>query len=86
MESNYVCLDYPYGQPEENTAVLLVGVAGDVTNGSARHELRIPASPDRLAMELRPTPGRGFHHVFVVLYDANRVMLLDLPDGAALAS
>jgi hypothetical protein len=34
-------------------------------------------------MRLVPTPGRGYHHTFMVLYDASGVMLQTLPLDAA---
>lgn len=63
--------------------------AGEFPNGTISYaydnELINALRPLGLTMELRRTPGRGFHHTFMVLYDANRVMKLDLPDDAAQA-
>lgn len=48
-------------------------------------ELAATLSPLGYSMRLVATPGRGYHHTFMVLYDASGAMLLDLPDAAAQA-
>ena len=35
------------------------------------------------SMRLVPSPGTGYHHTFVVLYDASGTMLTQLPDPVA---
>ena len=42
-------------------------------------ELAAALLPLGYVMKLVPTPGRGFHHTFMVLYDANGAILTKLP-------
>jgi hypothetical protein len=48
-------------------------------------ELATALLPLGYSMRLVPTPGRGFHHTFMVLYDASGAILTKLPHDAAVA-
>ena len=66
-----------------------LAIAGQFPNAQVSYayddELATALLPLGYAMRLVPTPGRGFHHTFMVLYDASGAMLTRLPYDAAMA-
>lgn len=50
---------------------------------AAEGELIAALQPLGYAMHLVPSPGKGYHHTLVVLYDASGRMLQRLPQDAA---
>jgi hypothetical protein len=63
--------------------------AGRFSNGQVsiadEDALRAALAPLGYTMQLVPTPGRGFLHTLVVLYDTSGQMLTSLPADAAYA-
>jgi hypothetical protein len=63
--------------------------AGQFKNGQVsiadEDDLRAALAPLGYALRLVPTPGQGFHHTLVVLYDTNGQTLTSLPANAASA-
>ena len=61
--------------------------AGQFPNGQISYahdsDLLTALTPLGYRMRLIASPGRGFHHTFAVLYNANGVMLTTLPQDAA---
>ncbi len=76
-------------QYDQAASVDDVARAGAFPNGQISYQQEQVLATALLAlgyrMRLVRTPGRGYHHTFMVLYDASGVMLHTLPLDAATA-